>query len=227
MDEKTQITAALLVALLLFSAMATFEMLTAQTPPAKIRVACVGDSITRGSDYPLRLQELLGSNYSVGNFGVSGSTVSLNSTMPYLKQPALLNAENFDPNIVIIMLGTNDANTQIAYNETNFEADYAQLLSCFETLTANPQILVLKSPPIFTDNPNYNNTYLTDTIFPQIDNLANQMNLPTMNMYTAFGNHSDYFCDGVHPNADGANLIASNIYNAIASPNYLTTKVYE
>ena len=44
------------------------------------------------------------------------------------------------------------------------------------------------------------------------------MNLPTVDMYSAFGNHSDYFMDGVHPGSDGASLIASHVYDAITLP---------
>ena len=49
-----------------------------KSPPA-IRVACVGDSITVGSNYPNYLWMLLGSDYVVGNFGVGSTTVSLHS----------------------------------------------------------------------------------------------------------------------------------------------------
>ena len=100
-------------------------------------------------------------------------------------------------------------------DEENFEADYLQLITSFEELEGNQAVWVVKSPPIFSTNSDYNNTYLAETVLPQIDNVANQLDLPTIDMYRAFGNHSDYFMDGVHPNADGASLIASNIYDAI------------
>jgi lysophospholipase L1-like esterase len=135
-----------------------------------------------------------------------------------MNQTAFKKAEEFDPEIVVIMLGTNDANPEIAHSEDNFEADYAQLVASFEGLEGDQQIWVVKSPPIFSDNSNYNNTYLSHTVLPQIDDLANQLNLPTVDVYSAFGTHSDYFMDGVHPNADGAALIASNICDAITSP---------
>ena len=200
------------------SGMAAYTVIAINAAPQPIRVACVGDSITQGSGYPLRLQLLLGSNYTVRNFGVSGSTVSLNSTRPYMNQTAFKKAEDFDPEIVVIMLGTNDANPEIAFNEENFEADYTQLVASFEGLEGNQSILVVKSPPIFSNNSSYNNTYLATTVLPQIDDVANQLNLPTVDIYSAFGNHSDYFMDGVHPNPEGAALIANNVYDAITSP---------
>ena len=36
-------------------------------------------------------------------------------------------ADDYHPDIVVIMLGTNDANRDIAQNENSFEADYSQL----------------------------------------------------------------------------------------------------
>ena len=49
-------------------------------PVRKIKVACIGDSITYGAaiedrvnySYPSQLQVLLGENYEVGNFGKNG-----------------------------------------------------------------------------------------------------------------------------------------------------------
>ena len=202
--------------------MATFQIMNVHqmTPlEAPIRVACVGDSITKGSGYPAKLQLLLGSNYLVGNFGVSGTTVSLNSKSPYMNQTAFQKAQEFNPNYVVIMLGTNDARTDFNESSETFEDDYGQLVSSFQNLTSNPQIFVVDSPPMFTDNPNYNDTFLTDNIIPQIDNVANNLNLPTIDVYNAFGSHTDYFMDGVHPDSDGAALIASQVDNAIVADN--------
>ncbi len=188
------------------------------TEATPIRVACVGDSITQGSGYPDKLQMLLGPDYTVGNFGVSGSTVSLNSTIPYMYQSAFKKAESFNPQIVVIMLGTNDANPEIANSENDFQTDFAQLVNSFASLDGDQQIYVVKSPPIFNNNSSYNNTYLANYVIPQIDSVANQMNLPTVDIYSVFGDHSDYFMDGVHPNAQGAALIAYNVYDAITLP---------
>jgi acyl-CoA thioesterase-1 len=199
------------------SGMAAYTLMAINSIPHPIRVACVGDSITQGSGYPSKLQTLLGPNYTVRNFGVSGSTVSLNSTKPYMNQAAFLKAEDFEPQIVVIMLGTNDANLQIAQNEEDFEADYSRLIASFEALDGDQAVWVVKSPPIFSTDSTYNNTYLAETILPKIDRVANQLDLPTVDMYKAFGNHSEYFMDGVHPNADGASLIAFNIYDAITT----------
>jgi lysophospholipase L1-like esterase len=204
--------------IIFLSSVLVFSAVTTSCAAKPIRVACVGDSITEGSGYPNKLQLLLGSSYTVGNFGVSGSTVSINSEKPYMIESKFQEAMNFDPDIVVIMLGTNDANPEIALNEDSFKTDYSQLITAFEQLEGRQLIWIVKSPPIFANNSSYNNTYLTSTILPQIDELAEQMSLPTVDVNNAWGNHSDYFMDGVHPNSDGAALIASNVYDAITMP---------
>ena len=206
--------------MIMASYMAVFQIMNVQSmelPHKPIRVACVGDSITQASGYTSKLQLLLGTNYFVGNFGVSGSTVSLDSTKPYMNQTAFQKAEEFEPKVVVIMLGTNDARTDLSQYNKTFEAAYSRLVSSFQNLESNPQIFVVNSPPIFTNNPDYNNTYLVNDVLPQIDNLANDLNLPTVDVYNAFTNHSDYFMDGIHPNSEGTNLIASEVDNAIIS----------
>jgi lysophospholipase L1-like esterase len=192
----------------------SFEVVSAK----QIRVACVGDSITEGSGYPFQLHLMLGSNYVVGNFGVSGSTVSLDSTKPYMNESKFKEALDFNPDIVVIMLGTNDANTEVTPNETDVDADYSQLISAFQQLDGKQLIWIAKSPPIFPNTSNYSNTILTTNVLPQIDNLADEMNLPTVDIYSILSDHSEYFADGIHPTRDGAALIATNVYDAITLP---------
>jgi lysophospholipase L1-like esterase len=218
MNGKIEMLALAVAVMIAASGMAAITTFALDTAPQPIRVACVGDSITQGSGYPAKLQLLLGPEYNVQNFGVCGSTVSLTSILPYMNQSAFRKAEEFDPEIVVIMLGTNDANPDIAQNEDNFEIDYAQLVTSFENLDGDQSIWVVKSPPIFSVDSAYNNTYLNSTIFQQVETIADQMNLSIVDIYSAFGNHSDYFMDGVHPNRQGADLIASNVYDAITSP---------
>jgi lysophospholipase L1-like esterase len=204
--------------IVVLSGIVVFSVVETNVEGRPIRVACIGDSITQGSGYPSKLHALLGSNYAVANFGASGSTVSTYSSKPYMDQDVFQEAIDYRPDIVVIMLGTNDANPDIAQNESTFESDYSQLIAAFEQLDGRQLIWIVKSPPIFANNSGYNNTYLEKTVLPHIDRLADQMNLPTVDLYSAFGDHSDYFMDGVHPDSDGASLIASNVYDAITLP---------
>jgi acyl-CoA thioesterase I len=186
-----------------------------------IKVACVGDSITEITSYTSHLQSMLGPNYTVGNFGVSGSTVSLNSSKPYMKQPQYTAAQNFDPDIVVIMLGTNDAHSYLQQYSANFVRDYTLLADSFENLSSTKQVIVVKSPPVYNNNLDLNPFFFAQSVIPSIEDVANQQNLPTVDVYDAFGNHSDYTVDGVHPNDEGATIIASQVADAINIDDYL------
>jgi len=78
----------------------------------KIKVACVGDSITYGYGYPEELQRLLGTAYDVRNFGYSGRTAMRTGDYPYFKEEIYKESLTFSPNIVVIMFGTNDSKVQ-------------------------------------------------------------------------------------------------------------------
>ena len=179
------------------------------------RVACFGDSITELSAYPADLQDLLGDSYSVGEFGVSGSTVLIDTSNPYIYTTAFLRGAAFLPNIVVIMLGTNDARADNFQSINNFVADYEQLVREVLALKSNPKIFLVKPPPIFHNDLNLSNARLLDGVIPGIEQVAKDFDLTTIDVYTPLVNQSNYFMDGVHPNNEGASIIASEIYKAI------------
>jgi acyl-CoA thioesterase I len=179
-----------------------------------IRVACVGDSITQGTYYPKDLQSLLGNHYAVGNFGLGGSTVLLNTNKPYMYRPVFENARNFRPNIAIIMLGTNDANTMYQDKISNFTQDYKMLISQFSSAH---QIWLVLPPPIYNDSMGPKEANLVQNVIPGIQQVANELNLPTIDVYSSLLDHSDFFYDGVHPTAEGAQIIANTVYSALTN----------
>ncbi len=224
MRKQTKLLAIVVVIVIVFSPLSVHASNASQkTIPqvpfhsGPIRVACVGDSITENSGYPMDLQALLGDNFTVANFGCSGSTVSLESWKPYMDQPQFQSAEAFHPDIIIIILGTNDDLVGLHVYNASFEGDYAKLITSFMHLDNYPDVWIAKSPPIFSNSSDLSPAYLTDTILPKTDDLANRFNLPIIDLYSAFGNNPEYFEDGVHPNSQGAAIIADQVYNSLNS----------
>ena len=83
---------------------------TATPAQSAVKIACVGDSITASSTrYPTWLANELGTSYEVKNFGVSGTTMFKNPGASYWKTTNFTASGAYLPNIVIIMLGTNDS----------------------------------------------------------------------------------------------------------------------
>ncbi len=83
----------------------------------RIRITCVGDSITYGSgvlktrevdSYPAQLQKRLGTDHIVYNFGLRNATASAKGNLPYIESEEYKESLKPKPNIVVLMLGTND-----------------------------------------------------------------------------------------------------------------------
>jgi acyl-CoA thioesterase-1 len=199
--------------------MTMFFVYLASTPYAHgaIRVACIGDSITHGSGYPAQLQSMLGSSYRVANFGVNGAGASENSSKPYMQQSEFPRAQNFDPDVVIIMLGTNDAKVNNTQDLASFQASYEELVREFEALPGDQQIFIVDPPPLLNNTLDLSNETLVQDVIPQINQVANSFNIPIVNVYSVLSNHTEVFGDGVHPNSEGGQLIANQIYQALTS----------
>lgn len=179
-----------------------------------IRVACVGDSLTRGTEYTLFLWDQLGSNYILSDLGVGGTTVSMASEKPYMNESAFGLAQSFQPNIVIIMLGTNDASEGINETEQSFIADYTTLIGAFQSLDSKPSIWIVEPPPIYNST-GLSNNVLINRVLPGIQKVANQTGANLVDANTPLLNHAELYIDGVHPDAEGAKIIADTIYAAI------------
>ena len=122
-----------------------------------MKIACVGDSITEGSglsfpnrdSYPAKLQQLLGTNYLVRNFGVSGRTLLKKGDFPFWAEPAFTSSHTFNPDVVIINLGTNDAKPQNWRYGTNYTTDYDALIATYTALATHPRMVLCTPCPAF------------------------------------------------------------------------------
>lgn len=187
------------------------------------KVACVGNSITQGfgntnsNSYPNRLDVILGDKYDVRNFGVGGTTLLKNGDKPYWDESAFDNATQFEPDIVIILLGTNDSKPQNWAFKDEFYGDYVDLINHFRSLKSEPQIFIGYPPPVFQVLAGINNPVVRDEIIPIIDSLKSSMNTFWINFYEALDGKSNLFPDGVHLNEEGylemANIAADALLN--------------
>jgi lysophospholipase L1-like esterase len=213
-SKKELFTVSIVILIISLSLVLFFEDLV-RPKITVVRVACLGDSITEITEYPRDLQAMLASNYIIGNFGVSGSTVLLNTFRPYLFEIAYQKAETFLPNVAILMLGTNDARTDFNVSLGSFVGDYEKLISSVQTFETKPKIYLVLPPPIFNNALNLSNDNLVTRIIPYIRQVANETDLTVIDVYSSLANHPEYFPDGVHPNNEGAQIIANVIYQAI------------
>ena len=181
------------------------------------RIACVGDSITKGCGYPEKLRSLLGDGYTVGNFGVGGATVMVASGEPYIQKLAFKKAKAFLPDIIIIMLGTNDARLTSQPHIGEFTAEYKTLIAQLQEITSNPKIFIAKPPPIFNNTLGLDSTILMQDVIPRVEQVANELDLPLIDVYSSLISYPEYFVDGVHPSITGAEVIANVVGAEITS----------
>ncbi len=194
-----------------------------------VRVACVGDSITAGyglsnpgtESYPARLQALLGGGYTVNNYGVSSTTLMKSGDNPYWNTSAYSDSTNWLPNIVVIMLGTNDSKSYNWTNKANFVPDYLAMISHYAGLSSGPVVYVATSPKIYGDNGSgqwgITDAVVTGEIVPLQKQAATQAGAPLIDVNAATTGMPQNFPDYVHPNATGSSVIAQAVYNAITS----------
>ena len=178
-----------------------------------IRLACVGDSITAGvgaggNSYPKQLAALLGDKWEVGNFGNSGSTLLNQGDKPYQKQRKFNAALEFKPQVVVVMLGTNDTKPQNWKLKNRFAADYHDLIGKFARLPTKPRIFICYPVPV----PGKGNFGINEQGIkeqrPLITRVAKEARVGVIDMYAALKEHPETLPDRVHPNARGAGLMA-------------------
>jgi lysophospholipase L1-like esterase len=189
----------------------------------KIRVACVGDSITFGTgikgrnyhSYPAQLGVLLGNTWQVGNFGVNGATLLKKGDYPYWHQEAYQQALSFAPQIVVIKLGSNDSKPQNWQYKDDYESDYITLIKSFQQLESQPKIWIAYPVPSYSETGVIRDQVITEEIIPRIDQVALKTNVLVIDLHTPLSNKKELFPDTLHPNAQGAEIIAKTVFMAI------------
>jgi acyl-CoA thioesterase-1 len=188
-----------------------------------IRVACIGDSITYGSgikfrsrdSYPIQLGRMLGDQWEVRNFGVGGATMLKSGDKPYWEQSAFAEVLAYNPDVVIIKLGTNDTKPQNWESKGDFVADYCDMIDEFEDLPAEPRIWICNPVPAYSDRWGISESRVRDEVIPLTAKVARKRDVPVIDLYESLSGKGDLFPDQIHPNAEGAYHMAREISAAL------------
>jgi acyl-CoA thioesterase-1 len=194
------------------------------------RIACLGDSITYGArsknpktdSYPAQLAEMLGDGYEVRNFGIGGATL-LKKGRPCTWQ-IVAEAVHFRPDIVIIMLGTNDTVSGNWKYIEDFSKDANELISAFLRLPTKPKILFCSPTDMILETEGLTQERIDNLkerrprlhkLIPVIKRIARENAVEYLNMNSVFQGKSHLLTDGVHPNIDGYRLLAEKFHKDI------------
>ncbi len=193
---------------------------------AKVRVACVGNSVTYGyllkdrehDAYPAQLQVMLGEAYDVRNFGHSGATLLSKGHNPYVRLPEFRAALDFRPDIVVIHLGLNDTDPRNwPQHADDFIRDYRALIDSFRTANPAARVWICLMTPIFHDHPRFDSgTRLWHSqIQKRIRLIAETDGVGLIDLYTPLHTHPDLFPDALHPDATGARILAQTVAKSL------------
>ena len=210
-----------------------------------VRVACIGNSITDGHGidmataygYPAMLQKKLGADYWVKNFGVSARTMLNKGDYPYMNEQAWRDALAFQPDIVVIKLGTNDSKPENWQYNAEFRQDLEQMIFTLRPdlaqyasmpakkvkkalakakAPAKPRILLCTPIPAFKSTWNINDSVIVNGIIPIQQEVAAKYGLEVIDLHTLYANDGDKMLfDGIHPDDKGAARMADIIAAAL------------
>lgn len=194
---------------------------------ARVRIACIGNSITEGygvqyretESYPSQLQTLLGYDYEVLNFGVSSKTAIKSSDNSYMATGKYQEALKSSPDIVMIKLGTNDSRMPYRANiAAQFIPDYKTLVHSFQALPSHPRIiLLLPVASWLTDTVKQTDKAIKELVIPRIQQIAYEEKLELVDLHAITVDKEALFPDKLHPDAAGATIIAKRLCEAVAN----------
>jgi len=195
------------------------DMSTGDDDEEVVRIACVGSSITKGigladpesESYPAQLATFLAAHgypaADVRNFGEGGAGVLKRGSSPYEETDQFGDALAFDPDVVIILLGTNDSNEKfwgneavsaalvkakedicgsfaqeeallaIVHGEQEFEPALEELVEIFSRMPAQPEIFLCTPAPLFDTTGWLKQEVLQKEIAPRIRSVATRRRL--------------------------------------------------
>lgn len=189
---------------------------------------------------------MLGDRFWVQNFGVGGTTMLRNADHPYWNTSAYADALAFAPDIVVLMLGTNDAKRgnwgpggrNLA---AQFPADYTAMIKSFTDLSSRPTVHVMVPPPLYFDGCYGMNQTVLNSVFPRVvPDIAQRNGLAVpIDLYTLYQQHcpvvggtpghennsTDVYCDwvgsggvdGCHPDNTGYGKVAEAVMAALST----------
>ena len=197
-------------------------LVTVSCSKSKTRVACVGDSITEGyglacqskTGYPVVLDSILGANYTVLNSGRSATTLQKKGNFPFWICKEFSNVFAYEPNIIIIKLGTNDTKPENWHTDC-FENDYQAMIDTFNTISPKPKIYVCLPVPVFKTRWGINDSTVVNGVIPVIEKLAKANNLQVIDLYHSMQDQGKTFFDSIHPNEAGVKAMAGIIAQII------------
>jgi lysophospholipase L1-like esterase len=152
------------------------------------------------------------------------------SDHPYMKERAWRDAKAFQPDVVLIKLGTNDSK-DFQWNQEQYERDYQLMIDTLRPLVpvlnkkgkptkkmvraAKPAIYLCTPIKAFRDKWGITDSVIVNGVIPTIRRVAERNGLPVIDLHPVVDDPSLMTSDMIHPNDRGARRIAETIKEKI------------
>lgn len=195
-------------------------------------VAVVGDELTYGmkansiNAYPINLQAYLGNDFSIKSFYSFGATVRDDVKGSFRKTTAYNGSLDWEPGIVVIMLGTNDINTANWKDAAEYKKDLISLIQTYKKLESTPQIYLCTTPYIIDEIApgSLKNARVKEIVKVQKE-VAKKLELTIIDTYDFLKDKPEYYFSGVYLNDEGYPAMAKFIADRIKAT--YTPKIQE
>ena len=179
-----------------------------------VRLACVGDSLTANpGNWTEHAAGWLGSGWTVGNFGLGGATALSFGDRPYAAAK-LAEVLAFRPDVVVVLLGTNDSKPRHWYYREEFARDYGALLEALKGAESHPRVWACLPPPAFPGQWGIDEGRICE-VGEAIRREARKHGVPTIDLHGPLEGMGECFPDQVHPDGRGSAEMARIIYRAL------------
>lgn len=192
------------------------------------KIACIGDSITYGAGVNGRteetweyfLEQMLGEDWQVLNYGINGRTLLPTGDYPFVKEKNYRYSQQAAADIYLIMLGTNDSKPY-NWDAEQYRKEYSHFIHAYRNLPNHPEIILMTAPACFEDAAagvvlfDINKDIVANEVYTTITEAGKIHGLRVIDLHAYTAEHQEWFMDGVHPNKLGNERIASYIYGKL------------
>ncbi|PRA80403.1 GDSL-type esterase/lipase family protein [Microbacterium sp. MYb66] len=191
----------------------------------RIRIAAVGDSNTYGAgmlfrgrtrrSYPARLEQLLGGQYQVLNYGVNRRTLQREGDLPYDATPFAAASIAAEADIVLIMLGSNDARDG-NWDASRFESELEAFVDRFRARGATVHLL---TPPIAYENRlGVHWWIIEEEVAPIVRRVAETLGVGLIDVFEITRSCTRSHPDGIHLDARASAIVAEAVAEELQRP---------
>ena len=188
----------------------------------KLKLACMGDSITYGfglinsdNSYPGLLAKNLPSDWEIRNFGVNGACALSGKDDSYDKTGMVEKINQWDPEIVLFMLGSNDSKVENWVDSLTYLTACKNLIEKIEGYRR--VVIIMLPPPAGINFFGIRNEVIQKEIYPALRELAGEKGYPVIDFTEKMKGSPYLFLDNVHPNKYGYTLISGAISKELKS----------